>query len=182
MFKEVPYTLSNETTCKFGSETDCFPNFHREFGPSNGGELSDLEEATGHDICYFVDELGVEEIWVYSYHGHYSLIDSLLFFISGHGDYELDILEHSFSFGTMSQQFEEDTHFGFLLQSEIERWWESYENNLPECENSYSLFNHEYDGDLQFTYYYRMIYLLNFFNWLDQEISGSYFPPWVLYR
>lgn len=174
LYKETPYDLGDPVYCKNDShgETDCLPDYEKILGDPI--EKSDLERVTGHDVCYYVDKLGVKEIWIYSYHGHYSVIaKEKLNFISGHGKYELDLITFAVTLGKRSKHFVSDNKFGVFSNKEL--WWRERENFLPVCKNTYTLVGYEYDEAIGTFFRDHTHQFRNVFLWVDSAMAQKYF-------
>lgn len=80
---------------------------------------------TDHNICDLVDNQGVSQVWIWSYH---------------HGDIEPD--ESNMSMGKASKKFWNYSSYGDVSNSE-------QSDNLPTCSKTYTLYNYNYDRGLE---------------------------------
>jgi len=124
----------NETT-NFGIKRVCHPDYKAVLGL--GG---DLNTETGYDICYYIDTLGVKEVWVYSYHvGYNKTADGKYFLVNGNSQYVLGPVESDMSMGKISSSFWNNKGWGDVSNSDKL-------NDLPICNHTYTLYNYNYGG------------------------------------
>ena len=121
---------TNSKNCTWeGSRRICHPNYQAVL-------TTKLTQKTGHDICYFVDTLGVKEVWMYSQHVNYTKSGSS-FVVSGDANspYTLGPVESDMSMGTISQ-----ANWNHGTYGDVSNSWQS--NDLPQCRRTYTLFNY----------------------------------------
>jgi hypothetical protein len=172
---EAPYVLDDPRYCKerLDGENDCLLYYDQILGNTLDIK-SDLEKVTGKDVCYYVDELNVKEVWIYSRHGHYKFNGQQFDFFDREGDYEIDLITFAVVPGEKSKHLIEEETFGVFSDNEL--WWKDLENYLLNCENSYVLFNYEYDGEMVNFLRDRVKQRKNLFNWIDMDLASEYFP------
>ncbi|MCC6931902.1 MAG: hypothetical protein IT292_01420 [Deltaproteobacteria bacterium] len=121
---------SNSVNCIWkGTRRICHPDYKTVL-------TTKLIQKTGHDICYYVDTLGLKEVWLYSQHvGYEKSGGSFVVASDATSPYVLGPVESDMSMGTFSQQFWNHGSYGDVSNS-----WQS--NDLPQCTRTYTLFNY----------------------------------------
>ena len=146
----------------------CHPDYRRILGQDEFFDVSNLKEKTGNDLCYYVDIMGVREIWMFSYHISYvrdassqggfrvvrtqgtCTIDTdcpTNYFCTGNKKcreivtHELGPVESDMSVGRASKIYWNHGTYGDYSNS-------AQSNDLPQCEHSYILYNYNYNTNL----------------------------------
>jgi len=115
------------------------------YRPDYYGILSDL------DICHYVDNLGVKQVWMWGYH---------------YGDTEPD--ESNMAMGYNSQEYWNHGTYGDVSNGqEID--------DMPACQKTYTLYNYAYPGGAGFPLENHAHQLEHLFNFIDRDLFWDNF-------